>query len=104
MRAASLPVFFVFIWATGFIVARLVAPHTEPFTFLTIRVTLTSIVFALVSALAGARWPARALEWTNALIAGVLLQGVHPGRRVLVRRGMGCRLRSPLSSAACSPC
>ena len=74
MRAASLPVFFVFIWATGFIVARLVAPHTEPFTFLTIRVTLTSIVFALVSALAGARWPARALEWTNALIAGVLLQ------------------------------
>jgi drug/metabolite transporter (DMT)-like permease len=77
--AAAIPVLFVFIWATGFIVARLVAPHTEPFTFLTIRVTLTSIVFACVSALMGARWPATAVGWANALIAGVLLQGVYLG-------------------------
>ncbi len=79
IRALAVPVLFVFIWATGFIVARLVAPHTEPFTFLTIRVTLTSVVFACVSALVGARWPAGALGWANALIAGVLLQGIYLG-------------------------
>ena len=76
---AAIPVLFVFIWATGFIVARLVAPHTEPFTFLAIRVTLAAFVFSCVSALVGARWPLTARAWVNALIAGVLLQGVYLG-------------------------
>ncbi len=76
---AAIPVLFVFIWATGFIVARLVGPHTEPFTFLTIRVALAAVVFSCVSALVGARWPATARAWVNALIAGVLLQGVYLG-------------------------
>lgn len=78
-RAAALPAFFVFVWATGFIVARLVAPHTEPFTFLAIRVTLTAAVFAAVSAVVGARWPASAGAWANGLVAGVLLQGIYLG-------------------------
>jgi hypothetical protein len=32
-----LPLVFVGIWATGFIAARLVAPYTDPLTFLTYR-------------------------------------------------------------------
>lgn len=78
-QRAALPVLFVFIWATGFIVARLVAPHTEPFTFLTIRVTLSSIVFAALCVVAGAPWPATARGWRDGLIAGVLLQGIYLG-------------------------
>ena len=35
---------FLVIWATGFVVARLVAPHAEPLTFLCLRFALAALV------------------------------------------------------------
>ncbi|MET0741776.1 MAG: DMT family transporter, partial [Microvirga sp.] len=73
------PPLFVLIWATGFVVARLVAPHTEPFTFLFVRYVLAGSVLALVAWAAGAAWPATARDWRNGLIAGILLHGFYLG-------------------------
>lgn len=71
----AMPLIFVGIWATGFIVARLVAPYAEPLTFLAVRFVLSALVFALIAAAAGARWPGTARGWRDALVAGVLMQG-----------------------------
>lgn len=75
----AIPAVFVLIWATGFIVARLVAPHADPMTFLTVRCALAAAVFALIAFAAGARWPTTPRQWFNGLVAGVLMQGVYLG-------------------------
>lgn len=75
----AVPAIFVVIWATGFVVARFVAPHADPMTFLTLRCALAASVFTVVAVAAGARWPARPREWFDALVAGVLMQGIYLG-------------------------
>lgn len=75
----SMPLLFVLIWATGFLVARLVAPHAEPLTFLCARYALSAASFALIAAWVGAAWPRTARAWRDALVAGVLMQGAYLG-------------------------
>ena len=75
----AMPILFVGIWATGFLVARLVAPHADPLTFLSARYVLSAALFALIAASAGAAWPRTRRGWRDALAAGVLMQGVYLG-------------------------
>ena len=77
--AALIPVAFVLIWATGFVTARLVAPHIEPLTFLTIRFVLAGAILAIAARLAGAPWPGSWRGTRDAAIAGALLHGVYLG-------------------------
>ncbi len=51
------PGLFVLIWATGFVVARLVARACRPLTFLCARFGLTTLVLTGLAASAGATWP-----------------------------------------------
>lgn len=74
-----MPAVFVGIWATGFVVARLVAPHVDPLTFLSYRFVLSALVFAGIAGFVGAPWPRGVRGWWNAAVAGVLLQGVYLG-------------------------
>ena len=74
-----MPLLFVGIWATGFIVARLVAPHADPLTFLSMRFVLSAAAFAGIAAVARAAWPRSVRGWRNALMAGVLMQGIYLG-------------------------
>ncbi len=74
-----MPLLFVGIWATGFIVARLVAPHADPLTFLAYRFVLSASVFAVIAATVRAAWPRGVRGWRDALVAGVLMQGVYLG-------------------------
>jgi drug/metabolite transporter (DMT)-like permease len=70
---------FVLIWATGFIVARLVAPYAEPLTFLSLRYGLAILVLGAVALAARAPWPATRRGWRDALVAGILLHGLYLG-------------------------
>jgi len=73
------PPLFVLIWATGFIVARSVAPYAEPLTFLLVRYLLAILVLGLIVVAARASWPRSGREWCNGLVAGVLLHGFYLG-------------------------
>ena len=73
------PPLFVVIWATGFIVARLVAPYADPLTFLVVRYLLAILVLASGALLVRAPWPRTARGWRDALVAGVLLHGFYLG-------------------------
>ena len=74
-----IPGAFVVIWATGFVMARLVAPHTEPLIFLTVRFTISGLLLAGAALAAGAGWPHGIRAWRDALIAGILLHGIYLG-------------------------
>lgn len=73
------PPLFVLIWATGFIVARFVAPYAEPLTFLLVRYLLAMLVLGCIVLAVGASWPRTKRDWGNALVAGILLHGFYLG-------------------------
>jgi drug/metabolite transporter (DMT)-like permease len=76
MLRLSVPILFVLIWSTGFIVAKAVTPHADLQLFLLARLSLTALVMGVLARLAGAAWP-RGREIGQQLIAGALLQGVY---------------------------
>ncbi len=70
--------FFVLIWATGFIAARLVAPHVQPLSFLCLRYVVASGVLAAMALVSGARWPS-GRGWRDTALAGLLIQAGYLG-------------------------
>jgi len=101
------PMLFVVIWATGFIVARLVAPHIEPLTFLLLRYLGAMVALTIIAMVIGATWPRTRNEWFNGLVSGILLHGFYLGGVFwAVRNGMPGGIASliaglqPLATAA----
>lgn len=70
---------FVFIWATGFIVAGVVSTRADPLTFLTARHAFSIVVFTLLSVAVRAAWPRDPRVWRDAMVAGMLLHGFYIG-------------------------
>ncbi len=75
---AAAPALFVAMWATGFVVARLSAPHVDPLTFLSIRFPIAGVIFAVIALATSARWPSPRLA-LHAAIAGAFLHGGYLG-------------------------
>lgn len=75
---AAAPVLFVLMWATGFVVARLSAPHADPLTFLGIRFPIAGVLFALIAVALAAPWPG-AKQAFHATVAGAFLHGGYLG-------------------------
>lgn len=85
-----MPVVFVLIWSTGFIVARYGMPHGPPFHFLAIRFALSVLCFLSWIWLAGSRWPVTRVQWRHLAITGVLMHaGYLGGVWAAVKAGMG---------------
>jgi len=82
------PVVFVGLWSTGFIAAGLALPYVGALTFLGLRFLLVVPLLAGLALLAGAAWPARALDWLHLAIAGVLVQAAYLGG-VFIAIGLG---------------
>ncbi|GGE50885.1 peptide ABC transporter ATP-binding protein [Agaricicola taiwanensis] len=69
---------FVVLWSSGFITARLIAPHADPLTFLAVRYVGALTVLTVMALAAGAPWP-RGRALFDAAVAGILLHGVYLG-------------------------
>ena len=86
-RELAMPLLFVLIWSTGFIVARLGLPHAPPLTFLLLRYCGVLIVLSPLLLLMRPPWP-RGIALHIAL-AGVLVQaGYLSGVWCAIRLGM----------------
>src|SRR5665647_1673598 len=75
----AIPIVFVLLWSTGWIVARLAADDADPLTFLLFRFAGAAICLAIYAAIAGACWPRAGMDWLHALASGVLLHGLYLG-------------------------
>lgn len=86
----AMPLVFVLIWSTGFIVARYGMPHAPPLGFLSWRYALSVGVFLAWIRLSGAAWPAERRQWLHLAVVGL---GVHAGYLggvwAAVKGGMG---------------
>ena len=89
----AMPVVFVLIWSTGFIVAKFGLPYAPPLTFLVIRYVLSILCFLVWIQLSGAAWPTRSSQWWHLGITGLLMHaGYLGGVWVAVKAGMGSGL------------
>ena len=73
------PVVFVILWSTGFVGAKYGLPSAEPFTFLLIRLSIATVVLALIAAVVRERPPASPRAWRDAAVVGLLLHGGYLG-------------------------
>lgn len=86
----GVPVLFVLIWSTGFVVARYGMPHAGPMAFLALRYLLSVLAFGLWIAWAGAAWPRGRAQWGHLAVTGLLMHGGYLGGVwVAVKGGLG---------------
>jgi len=93
----AMPVVFVVIWSTGFIVARYGMPHAPPMKFLALRYLLSVAAFLVWALLARAVWPRDRRQWAHLAVTGVLMHaGYLGGVWAAVKAGMGAGLAALL--------
>jgi drug/metabolite transporter (DMT)-like permease len=89
----AMPVVFVLIWSTGFIVARYGMPHAPPFKFLALRYALSILCFMPWIWLARVRWPVGQRQWLHLAVSGILMHAAYLGGVwAAVKAGMGSGL------------
>jgi drug/metabolite transporter (DMT)-like permease len=76
----ALPVAFVLLWASGFVVPRAFKPYVEPFTFIAARNAGAALVLVLLALALRGSWPRTrgdrlGLMWTGVLLQGFFLMG-----------------------------
>jgi len=76
MLRFGIPILFVLIWSTGFIVGKAVVPYADLQLYLLARLCLTAAVLGAAALAVRASWP-RGREWGPHLVAGVLMQGIY---------------------------
>lgn len=86
----AMPLVFVLIWSTGFIVARYGMPHGPPFTFLAIRYALSALCFLPWIWMSRSRWPSGQRQWGHLAVTGILMHACYLGGVwAAVKAGMG---------------
>ncbi len=89
----AMPVVFVLIWSTGFIVARFGMPNAPPMSFLVVRYALSLFCFLIWIFLARVAWPANRSQWLHLAVTGVFMHaGYLGGVWAAVKAGMGSGL------------
>ena len=93
----AMPVVFVLIWSTGFIVARFGMPYAPPMKFLALRYALSVACFTVWAFAARAVWPAQRRQFAHLAVIGVLMHaGYLGGVWAAVKLGMGAGLAALL--------
>jgi drug/metabolite transporter (DMT)-like permease len=105
---SPIPVFFVFLWSTGFIVAKFGLPYAPPLTFLILRCAAVLLVLVPLVLLFKAPWPKGNIG--HIAVAGLLLQaGYLGGVWCAIKLGMPAGVTAlivgmqPILTAACAP-
>ncbi len=89
----AMPVVFVLIWSTGFIVARYGMPHSPPMKFLAMRYILSVGCFIVWAWLARVALPVGRAQWLHLAVTGVLMNaGYLGGVWSAIKLGMGAGL------------
>ncbi len=89
----AMPIVFVLIWSTGFIVARYGMPQSPPMKSMAVRFALSILCFLPWIVLAKVPWPAGRAQWQHLAVTGVLMHACYLGGVwSAVKAGMGSGL------------
>ncbi|HCH24497.1 MAG TPA: EamA family transporter [Oceanospirillaceae bacterium] len=74
-----MPWIFVWVWSTGFLVAKFGQPYAEPFTLLSIRFAAAMLVLLLIIPRFKGGWPGTPRLWLHSMLVGLLIHGIYLG-------------------------
>ena len=74
-----MPWIFVWVWSTGFLVAKLGKSYAEPFTLLSYRFAFALVALWVITKLFNSRWPSTWRLAAHCMVVGLLLHGVYLG-------------------------
>ena len=96
-RELAMPLLFVLIWSTGFIVAKFGLPHAPVLTFLLLRYSGALLVLLPLWFLSRAQWPSE--QALHIAIAGVMVQaGYLTGVWSAIKLGMPAGLSALMAT------
>jgi drug/metabolite transporter (DMT)-like permease len=75
--AAAIPFLFVLLWSSGFIGSKLGVPYAGPFTFLSLRYAIVTLVLLPIALLTRAPWPRNRVQVAHIAFAGLLIHGLY---------------------------
>lgn len=76
---AVVPILFVVLWSTGWIVARYAAEYCDPITFLSIRYALAAVALLAIVLVRRSPWPRSPAQAGHAMVSGVLIHAIYLG-------------------------
>ncbi|MBO3761212.1 DMT family transporter [Ciceribacter sp. L1K22] len=79
MLARLAPVLFVFLWSTGWVVAKFADQFADPLTFLALRYVVAAALFFLLCRFTGVIWPRNRETILHAIVSGFFLHGFYLG-------------------------
>jgi len=89
----SLPVLFILMWSSGYVVGKLALPHAGPFTLLFLRFGVAALVLLVVALATRAPWPTGRRQLAHLVVVGLLIQalqfsGLYTGLNLGVSAGI----------------
>ncbi|WP_426192731.1 DMT family transporter [Massilia sp. DWR3-1-1] len=79
LPALSLPLLFILMWSSGYIVGKLALPDVGPFTLTFIRFASAATILLVVALISRAPWPASRAQVGHLMVAGLLMQALQFG-------------------------
>jgi drug/metabolite transporter (DMT)-like permease len=88
-----LPMLFILMWSSGYVVGKLALPFAGPFTLLVLRFGLAALVLLLVALVTRAPWPRQRAHYAHLVVVGLLVQalqfgGLYTGLKLGVSAGV----------------
>jgi len=89
----ALPMLFILMWSSGYVVGKLALPFAGPFTLLVLRFGLAALVLLLVALFTRAPWPRQRAQYVHLVVVGLLVQalqfgGLYTGLKLGVSAGV----------------
>ncbi|MCL6709923.1 DMT family transporter [Pseudomonas sp. R2.Fl] len=73
------PAIFVFLWSTGWVVAKFADQFADPLTFLVVRYAVAAVLLYLLCRASGVIWPRSRSAIAHAVVSGFFLHGFYLG-------------------------
>ena len=73
----ALPLLFIAMWSSGYVVGKLAVPYAAPFTLLTLRFGLGAALLLLVALVSRAPWPRSWTALGHLVVVGLLIQALQ---------------------------
>jgi drug/metabolite transporter (DMT)-like permease len=75
--AVALPLLFIAMWSSGYVVGKLAVPYAAPFTLLTLRFGVGALLLLLAALATRAPWPASWKALGHLVVVGLLIQALQ---------------------------
>jgi drug/metabolite transporter (DMT)-like permease len=90
---SALPLLFVVMWSSGYVVGKFALPYAGPFTLLFLRFGVAALVLLIAATATRAPWPKNLAQLSHLAVAGLLIQalqfsGLYSGMKLGVSAGV----------------